>query len=315
MKNLKPRQEKIDVLRFSTCNLAGNTLYYDFAVKGGTDVKKGPVGVFDSGLGGLTGLTALRRLLPEEEFLYFADTARNPYGEKSASQLRRMAEQNLAFLRTLGVRAILVACGTLSANAADILSSSPVPAVGVLNPTEEALRSLRKDGPVAILATEASIRSGAYMAAAERACPGREILALPCPAFVPLIEAGHVKTEDPLLRKAVSETLKPLKGLRPAAVVLGCTHYGLIENSLREELGEEPLLLSAAACGAAALAELLYEDARKEGDRGSAGRAGTVRYLTSGEAGLFAERAATLLGESAERLQVEAVKAMPLPEE
>ena len=171
-----------------------------------------PVGVLDSGLGGLTGMKALRELLPEENVVYFADSGRLPYGEKTAAQVRRMAVQNLDLMKRQGVKAILVACGTLSSNVPELLARWPVPAVGVLKSSVAAMAKQPGAGPLGIIATEASIRSGAFARSLEETCPGREILPVACPDFVPLIESGHSRPEDPLVRAAVEKYLVPLRG-------------------------------------------------------------------------------------------------------
>ncbi|MCR5089177.1 MAG: glutamate racemase [Oscillospiraceae bacterium] len=248
-----------------------------------------PIGIFDSGLGGLTSLRTLHRLLPEENIVCFADTGRCPYGEKSSAQLRTMAVQNLRFLSSFNVKAILVACGTLSANAADLLDAWHVPAIGVLRPTVAALRQLPGTGPLAVIATEASIRSGGFQRAVRAACPGREVLALACPEFVPLIESGHFHADDPLLRESVSRTLAPLQSVRPSALVLGCTHYGVIAAAISDFLGPELPLIHAADCGAEAICSLLQAS-------GETGGRGEIRYYTSGDAESFSEKAALLLG-------------------
>ena len=248
-----------------------------------------PIGIFDSGLGGLTGLMALRALLPEEDLIYFGDTGRMPYGGRPTGQLRRMAAQNLAFMAGLGVKAVFVACGTFSSTASDLLESFPTPSFGVLRAGADALARVPGDGPLAVLATKASIDSGAFTRALRERCPGREILPVACPRFVPLIESGHSGREDPLVRAAVAKYLAPLRGAD--AVLLGCTHYGIVEGALRRFLPEETLLVSASACGAAAIRDLLD----REGLRGGSGE---EKYLVSGDPEAFQEAASLLLGRS-----------------
>jgi glutamate racemase len=258
-----------------------------------------PIGVFDSGLGGLTALQELRRRMPEADFVYFGDTGRLPYGEKTVPQLRCMARQDLALIASYGVKAILVACGTLSSNTPELLDAFPIPSFGVLRPSVEAMARTPGDGALGILATAATIRSGAFERALRLACPGREIIPVPCPELVPLIESGHTEPGDPLLRKAAEEYTAPLRGA--SAVLLGCTHYGIVEEALRRFLGPETALVSASACGAAAVTAFL--DARE-----LRGGSGEERYLTSGDPILFADAAARLLGrtigEKLERLPV-----------
>lgn len=248
-----------------------------------------PIGVFDSGLGGLTALTELRRLMPEENIVYFGDTGRLPYGEKTLPQLRCMAGQDLALIASYGVKAILVACGTLSSNTPELLDGFSVPSFGVLRPSIEAMARTPGQGPLGILATAATIRSGAFARALRAACPGREIIPVPCPDLVPLIESGHTDPGDPLLRSAAERYTAPLRGA--SAVLLGCTHYGIVEEALRVFLGPETVLVSAAACGARAVRDYLEEEALRGGE-------GRETFLVSGEPGRFAELAELLLGRS-----------------
>lgn len=246
-----------------------------------------PIGIFDSGLGGLTALRELRRQMPEENIVYFGDTGRLPYGEKTPAQLRCMARQDLALMEAQGVKAILVACGTLSSNTPELLDAFPIPTFGVLRPSIEAMAQVPGDGPLGILATAATIRSGAFERALRTACPGREILPVPCPELVPLIESGHTDPADPLLRAAAERYTAPLRGA--AAVLLGCTHYGIVEAALQSCLGPETALVSASACGANAVRAYLQT-------HDLCGGSGEEQYLTSGDAGAFAASAALLLG-------------------
>ena len=261
-----------------------------------------PIGVFDSGLGGLTALRELRRRMPETNIVYFGDTGRLPYGEKTLSQLRCMAKQDLALIASQGVKAILIACGTLSSNTPELLDAFPIPTFGVLRPSIRAMAKVSGRGPLGILATEATTRSGAFARALRAACPGREILPVPCPDLVPLIESGHSAPADPLLRAAAERYTASLKGA--AAVLLGCTHYGIVEDCLREFLDPETVLVSAASCGAEAVCDYLSAENLRGG-------AGEERYLVSGAPDAFAASASLLLGHSVEG-RVRGVPAMEI---
>ena len=163
-----------------------------------------PVGIFDSGFGGLTSLKALREMMPDENIIYFGDNGRAPYGGRGAEQLKAMARQDIAYVSGLGVKAMIVACGTLSSAAADVLGECSLPLSGVLNASVNVLRQLGGSSPLGIIATEASIRSGAFKAALRAAFPEREIIDLACPEFVPLIESGHISADDPLRSRRAS---------------------------------------------------------------------------------------------------------------
>lgn len=247
-----------------------------------------PIGIFDSGLGGLTALTALQELLPRENIVYFADGARVPYGGRRASQLRKMAVQDLGLLASFQPKAIIVACGTLSSTAPDILEGYPLPVFGVVRPALRALCAMPGDGPIGVIATEASIRSGAYKRGLLEARGELEVIDLPCPKFVPLIESGHTDREDPLLRAAVESALAPLKMVGVSALLLGCTHYGLIADAIRDFLGDGVELVSASGCAARELTDYLRENELEGGD-------GDVRFFTSGSAPDFRRAASVLL--------------------
>ena len=265
-----------------------------------------PIGIFDSGLGGLNGLRALRRFLPDENIVYFADSGRLPYGEKSRDQLRVMARQDLAFFSAFDVKAILIACGTLSSNAGDLLESWSVPATGVLTSSADWMRRLDGDGPVAVIATEASIRSGGYEAALRAACPARRVISVGCPDFVPMIESGHTREDDPMVRDVVAESLRAVKAAKPDALLLGCTHYDLIGSAISRFLGPDVRLVSAAESGAAALCSRLLKD-------GNTGGSGKTAFYTSGDAALFQRAAALFLGCAEQEIHAEAVPPKPVP--
>ena len=245
-----------------------------------------PIGIFDSGLGGLTAVKALRQLLPEENIVYFADSGRLPYGGRSRAQLRRMARQDLDLMAAHGVKAILVACGTVSSNAPDLLEENPIPSFGVLKASVEAMARLPGTGALGVIATEATIRSGAFEAALREKCPGREIIALPCPKLVPLIEFGHTDPADPLLLKAMDD-LAPLQGAD--ALLLGCTHYGIVARAIQQAVGPDTRLLEASACGARAVRDFLVSQDLTGGH-------GQELFLTSGPAEEFQAAASLFLG-------------------
>ena len=270
------------LLRYTT-NLQFEAEEYWEKIEKMTDNR--PIGVFDSGLGGLNGLRALRRFLPDENIVYFADSGRLPYGAKTRSQLREMANQDLSFLSSFGVKAILIACGTLSSNAGDILAGWPIPTVGVLTSSADWMSRLEGSGPIAVM----------------------EVVAVPCPDFVPLIESGHCMPEDPLVQDAVSRYLQPVRDAGAEALLLGCTHYDIIGEAIARFLGPEITLVSAAESGAAALCSRLLKE-------NLTGGSGETRFFTSGNDREFSEAAALFLGCRAEEISVEAVSPKPIPD-
>ena len=239
-----------------------------------------PIGVYDSGIGGLTGLKALRKLLPGEDFVFFGDSGRMPYGPRPRDELRRIAKQDMDFLAQFGVKAILAACGTISSAARPVLAEYPIPAFGVVDPALDALAAVPGDKPLCIIATAASIHSGEFTdALAERCRHSREIVGVPCPEFAPMIEAGHIRRRDPVVIQAVARALKLIRGRDFGALLLGCTHYGIIEAAIRDFLGENVPLLSASECAAKALCAYLTE----AGLTNERQTGGTARYFESGD--------------------------------
>jgi len=261
-----------------------------------------PIGVFDSGLGGLTAVKALRELMPHENIIYFADSARVPYGPRPVAQLRKMAQQDMELVASFGVKAMIAACGTVSSNAADMLRDFAVPVFGVLEPGIAALCATEGDSPLGIIATEASIRSGAFVKAAQTLCPGREIIGIPCPDFVTLIESGHSGEEDELLCEAVARYLKPLKEAGAAALLLGCTHYGIIAKAIENYLGKDVRLVSAARSAAEELCAHITRNDLSGGE-------GRTEYYTSGCKEAFDAAALLFLGgEKVSSRQLEAME-------
>ena len=206
-----------------------------------------PIGVFDSGVGGLTVVAALESALPSESFLYLGDTARLPYGTKSAETVRRYTEMNVDWLVAQDVKAIVVACNTASATALDGLEA-PVPVWGVLEPgAEQAVRVSR--GHIGVLATESTVRSGAYERAITRRRGDLRVSSRACALFVPLVEQGWL---DDSVTEAVAERyLAPLLADEVDTLVLGCTHYPLLAPLLARVAGPDVELVDSASTLAA----------------------------------------------------------------
>ncbi|MEM6706681.1 MAG: glutamate racemase [Acidobacteriota bacterium] len=215
-----------------------------------------PIGVFDSGVGGLTVVAELRRRLPAEDIVYLGDTARLPYGSKSPEVVARYTQRNVEVLAERGVKAVIVACNSASAMGLETLDAK-VPVWGVIEPgAEAAVRTGARC--VGVLATESTVRSGAYSRAIARRDPQIEVVLQPCPLLVPLVEEGW--TDDPVTLEIVRRYLKPV--LRPPsegpekpagvpeALVLGCTHYPLLSAAIARaaaELGAVPQLVDSAS--------------------------------------------------------------------
>ena len=217
-----------------------------------------PIGVFDSGLGGLTALRSLRKLLRSENLIYFGDTARVPYGGRARETLLKYARQDVRFLRTFDLKAILIACGTVSTTCLEALQAeNDLPIVGVVEPTCQRALRVTRTGKVGVIATLASIRSGAYEAALRRLDPQVEVHGKPCPLFVPLVENGRVEPGDVVIETVAQEYLAPLLEKGVDTLILGCTHYPLLEEVIGGVCGPGVTLVSAGEESAFALKRLL----------------------------------------------------------
>ncbi|MBQ9849037.1 MAG: glutamate racemase [Clostridia bacterium] len=263
-----------------------------------------PIGVFDSGLGGLTALSELRRLMPNEDIVYFGDSARIPYGTKSPSVIKKFALQDTRFLLSKGVKAILVACGTVSSNCLnEVYEEAGVSVVGVIEAAAKRAAEIAKggNGLVAVLGTNATVNSGAF----EKALNGfgiSEVISVACPMFVPLVENWHPSVDDGATNAIVSEYLLPIAAKKPSAVILGCTHYPLLEEVIKKYLPESVLISS----GAVAAEELkaLVSKLSIENSNG-----GATEFYTSGGAEMFVKNAGRFLKdmkvEAAEQVDIE----------
>ena len=205
--------------------------------------------MFDSGLGGLTVVRHLAQAMPGESIVYLGDSARVPYGIKSPQTIRRFALEDLAFLLRFDPKLVVVACNTASAAAIEqIVAASPAEVVDVIGPgAAEAVAAT--DRPIGVIATEATVRSGAYQRAIAALAPGREVLAEPCPLLVPIVEEGRDES-DPIVLHVLCDYLPRLQRLRPGALILGCTHYPLLAGAIAKLMGPEVKLISSGRAAA-----------------------------------------------------------------
>ncbi len=228
------------------------------------------IGVFDSGIGGLTVVRELRRRLPNEDIVYFGDTARVPYGIKSSETVTRFAREDCDFLQRFDPKMIVVACNTASAAALPALEESlSLPMCGVVVPGAECGASLARGRTVAVIATEATINSDAYRRAMMRFDPSVRVVQRPCPLFVPLVEEGR-SCGDPIVQAVVRDYLAPIMMLGPSVIVLGCTHYPLLKPAITEFVGPDVTLVDSGEQTARAVvsrleSERLLSDSRGEG--------------------------------------------------
>lgn len=206
-------------------------------------LRQRPIGVFDSGVGGLTVVAALTAALPHEQILYLGDTARLPYGTKSPQTVARYTRRNVEFLVGRGVKAVVIACNTASALGLEGLDVA-LPVWGVIEPGARAAAAFADRGPLAILATESTTESEAYPRAVHALAPEAEVLSVACPLFVPLVEEGW--GQDEVAELVARRYLQRVIDARVAALVLGCTHYPVLAPVLRRVLGPEVALVDSA---------------------------------------------------------------------
>ena len=205
-----------------------------------------PIGIFDSGLGGLSVVRAIRSLLPAESIVYFGDTARVPYGTKSGETVARFAGEDCEFLCRHDPKFIVVACNTASAAALPVLSRRfRQPILGVIEPGACAAADVCDGRPIGIIGTERTIASGAYRRAIQRRLPAARVIEKACPLLVPLVEEGR-GPRDPIVRAALAEYLAPLIEAGVGSVVLGCTHYPLVKEAIAQVMGPHVQLVDSA---------------------------------------------------------------------
>lgn len=254
-----------------------------------------PIGVFDSGLGGLTVLEELRRALPREDFVYLGDVARLPYGTKSGNVVRRYAQRCVDFLLGQPVKAVIIACNTATAVALQaVREQAEVPVYGVIHAGAFAGGEATRNGKVLVLATESTVRSEAYLKAFHTLSVRTEVEQIACPLLVPLAEAGWF--DHPITKEVIRTYLDQAKGKDYDTIVLGCTHYPLLLASFRAIVGEETRLVHSGA----ALAAELEEELKRRSLVQSAGAGGTVKFFTTDPVSSHVPIVSSLFGNAVE---------------
>ncbi len=256
------------------------------------------IGVFDSGLGGLTVVRSLSQAMGGEDIVYLGDSARIPYGIKSLQTIRRFAREDTNFLLSFSPKLIVVACNSASAAAyEDLQGSCPVEVVDVIRPGAAAALAAT-DGPIGVIATEATIFSGAYQAAIAEADRSREVLTASCPLLVPIVEEGRSE-DDPIVLSVLTDYLRDLQRARLGALILGCTHYPLLAGAIGKLMGPDVVLVSSADAAAARAREIL----RESGLASASCSGGKLNCFTTDAPERFANLAARFAGRAVETVQ------------
>lgn len=266
---------------------------------------KRPIGVFDSGLGGLTCVKEILKIMPNENVIYFGDTGRVPYGTRSRETLIKYVRQDIRFLQSLDIKAIIIACGTASSAALPWLADEvSTEILGVLKPAASAAVKATKNGRIGVLGTTATVRYGKYVENIKAICPEAEVFQKACPMFVPLVENGYADGE--VTRLIAAEYLEEMKKADPDTVILGCTHYPLLKKIIQEVLGDKVTLIDSGAAAADVAYEFLKE--KKMLNDGNAS-CGEYRYFVSDSTedfallgGMFLEKP---ICESVEKVDIE----------
>jgi glutamate racemase len=256
-----------------------------------------PIGVFDSGLGGLTVVRALLDLLPAEDVVYFGDTGRFPYGPKPAEDVLKFSLEITDLLLERKVKMIVVACNSASAAALDHLRERiDVPVVGVIEPGLRAAIRVSESGRVGVIGTVGTVASGAYQRAAAQLAPDVALTCAACPGFVEFVESGDVDSDQ--VHVLAERLLAPMKKADVDTLVLGCTHYPLLARTLGDVMGPEVVLVSSAD-------ETAFEVRAHLGVTAGSGRAAgrRVQFVTSGDVGLFRRLASRFLGPEVEHVE------------
>lgn len=251
-----------------------------------------PIGVFDSGLGGLTVVRQLMRQLPGEDIVYFGDTGRVPYGTRSAETIEKYTRQDSRFLMGENVKLIIAACGTVSSVAPHILRALPVPATGVVEPAADAAAAATRNRRIGVIGTAATVRSGSFRRRILEKLPDAQVFSEACPLFVPLVENGWIDRDDSVTRLTAERYLAPLSEQGIDTLLLGCTHFPLLAPIIGDVLGSEVTLIDAGQAAAAACAAHLEQ----EGLLNQTRKAGHVRFYVSDRPDNFTHVAELFLG-------------------
>ncbi len=254
------------------------------------------IGVFDSGLGGLTAVKELIKVLPQENIIYFGDTARVPYGTRSDKTIKVYARQDADFLLSKGVKLIIAACGTVSSVATELYEDLPVPFTGVVIPTATAAVRATKNGRIGIIGTPATVKSSSYKKEILRQDDRITVYQQACPLFVPLVENGFISADDPIVQLTVERYLSEMKAAGIDTLILGCTHFPIIAEAISNYLGKGVTLIDSGKETALYAANILGN----KGLLNNSNTLGNCKYYVSDTVEGFRKTADVFLGKSVE---------------
>lgn len=254
--------------------------------------KAQPIGIFDSGLGGLSVVNALTRLLPHEDVVYFGDTGRVPYGTRSRQTIEQYTRQDIEFLKSKGVKCIIAACGTVSSVAHHIGEACGLPFMGVVDPTAAAAVHATRNKKIGVIGTAATVASGSYSKAIRALDPSVQVFGQPCQLFVQMVEEGFIDRDDPVALAVSRRYLQPLQEQGVDTLILGCTHFPLLAPVIGQVMGEGVRLIDSGAATAQFAADLLKEKGLLNPQSGQ----GVCGYFVSDRTEAFAEIAGRFLG-------------------
>lgn len=267
-----------------------------------------PIGVFDSGLGGLTVVRELIKIMPNEDIIYFGDTGRVPYGARSRETIIKYAKQDESFLLSKDVKLIIAACGTVSSVAYDTGASLPVPFIEVVSHAAKRAAQVTKNGKIGVIATPATVSSNSYKRHIEKVLPGAEVYQRECPLFVPLVEEGWIDRNDAVTVETARRYLTPLKEKGVDVLIMGCTHYPVITDIIRDVMGESVTLVNTGEYTSKAVLDYIT----KNNIQNSSNRAGKHTYYVSDRTESFSHTASILMGktinESVEKVDIDHIK-------
>lgn len=250
------------------------------------------IGVFDSGLGGLTVVRQITKLLPNENIVYFGDTGRVPYGTRSAQTIAKYALEDEKFLLTQDVKLIVAACGTVSSVAPHTGDLLPVPFLGVVEPAAKAAAKATRNNRIGVIGTSATIKSGAFEPAVKEHNPSAEVFSKSCPLLAPLVEAGWIARDDAVTVSATKRYLEPLIEQNVDTLILGCTHYPILKDIIKDIMGDDVVLINPGESVAEAVRQhLIQNDAINEDSP-----VGKHSFFVSDHTASFSKTASILMG-------------------